>query len=266
MRPGAAAICEGTVVHRRRLPVEHTFSYPITCIWLDPDAPEELTAPHPLWSHRWPSLARFRRADYGSGEGRLGAGVLDELGAVLGRRPSGPVRMLTQPRMWGWLFNPITVYVVWDSMTPHSEDDRLVGAVLEVTNTPWKERHRYVTSLAPHDGLQGPSFEATIPKVLHVSPFLDEEFEYRMQISGGASGSSLELAIDVARPGEAIPVLETGLRLALTPATRSSLGRALWRHPLPTHRVSFGIHRQALALWRRGVSFVPHPRRLARTP
>jgi DUF1365 family protein len=45
------------------------------------------------------------------------------------------------------------------------------------------------------------------------------------------------------------------------PADRRSLGRVLWRYPLMTMRVSWGIYRQALALRRKGVPFHPHPDR-----
>ena len=103
-----------------------------------PDDPAALCPHHPLWSATRMSPARFRRRDYGDARtGSLGERVRDELAPLLGRRPAGEVRMLTQVRRWGWLFNPITVYLVWDA------DPQLpVGAVLEVTNTPWKERHR----------------------------------------------------------------------------------------------------------------------------
>ena len=52
---------------------------------------------------------------YGDGSARsLGEQVGDALADVLGARPTGPVRMLSQWRRWGWLFNPITVFVAWD--------------------------------------------------------------------------------------------------------------------------------------------------------
>ena len=167
MNPGPAAICEGTVLHRRLTPVRHEFSYPVSYVWLDPDAPDNLCRHHPLWSATRPAPARFRRSDYGDGSVRsLATQVRADLADTLGYGPDGPVRMLTQVRRWGWLFNPITVFLAWDS-----EADDPVGAVLEVTNTPWKERHRYPVELRPN----GPgSVTARTPKALHVSPFLDE--------------------------------------------------------------------------------------------
>ena len=143
VRPGVPAVCAGHVAHRRLLPEVHEFRYPVSYVWLDPDAPGDLCRHHPLWSATHPSPARFRSLDYGDGSTvSLGDQVRDELCHALGRRPAGQVRMLTQLRRWGWLFNPITLYVAWDS-----DDVTPAGAVLEVTNTPWKERHRYAVAL-----------------------------------------------------------------------------------------------------------------------
>jgi len=253
LRAGEPAICTGTVFHRRLTPVEHAFSSVVSYVWLDPDRPEHLTSHHPLWSHRHHAPARFRASDYGDGTTvGLGDQVREAVGAVLGRRPDGPIRMLTQVRRWGWLFNPITVYVVWELGV-----DDPVAVALEVTNTPWKERHRYVAPLAA-DGT------ARVAKVMHVSPFLDERFDYLVRLGG--DDSSVALGIEVVRPGESDPVLTVGLSLDRRPVSRRVIGRALWHPVLPTHRVSFGIHRQAATLWRRGVRVVPHPHRRASRP
>lgn len=267
MRPGAAALCPGTVRHRRTRPQVHAFEEPVAYVWLDPDRPDEITDRHPLWSSRRPAPVRFRRRDYGPPDdaSSLGDQVRTELERVTGRRPDGPVRMLTQLRTWGWLFNPITVYVAWDRDDP----DRPVGAVLEVTSTPWKQRVRYATAL--ETAVDG-ALTATVDKVMHVSPFLDEDAVYDLRIlNGGRPGSgpdSLRIAIDV-RPGDgseqppADPILCTALEVDRVPATRRAMTRRLRR--FPTHRVSIGIHREAARLWAKRVPFVPHPSKRAMT-
>jgi DUF1365 family protein len=255
MTPGAPALCEGTVWHRRLSPVEHRFEQPVTFVWLDPDAPEELTSRHPCWSHRRPAPARFRRTDYGDGSKRpLSWFVRDVVEGELGFRPTGPIRMLTQIRRWGWLFNPITVYVVWDR-----DPERPAAVVLEVTNTPWHERHHYAAALVQRPDDLG-RYRARVTKVMHVSPFLDEEFEYEVELVTETGGRLVALAIDVVRPGTLETVLMTGLSIDPRAVTRRALGRSL-RSRVPTHRVSAGIYIQAMRLWRRGVVFVPHPSR-----
>lgn len=254
LRPGGPAVCEGSVWHRRSRPSVHEFTYDVAYVWFDPDHPDELCRAHPLWSARRPAPARFRRRDYGATPSRsLAEAARDDLAAVLGRRPAGPVRMLTQIRCWGWLFNPITVYVVWDEPGDAAGPADPVAAVLEVTNTPWKERHRYAIALRR----EGDALVATTDKRLHVSPFLDEHHRYDVRVR--ADGASLELAIDVVPRAGDEPVVETRLAVVRRSPDRAVLSAALRRPVAPTHRVSVGIHWQALRLWLRRVPFVPHP-------
>lgn len=261
MKPGEPAICQGEVFHRRRSPRRHEFRYRVSYVWLDPDAPEELCDKHPLWSSRRRAPARFRSRDYGNGSaGSLGNGVRDELTAVIGHRPAGAVRMLTQVRRWGWMFNPITVYLAWDAdpRTP-------VGAVLEVTNTPWKERVRYPVRLTHTDnGAGSGSFTARVPKTLHVSPFLDEEHDYLIALRD--DDLAVDLSIDVVPHAADEPIVRTHLTVERLTATRANLRRALFTELAPSHRISLGIHVQALRLWLRRVPIVTHPAKRRRNP
>lgn len=257
--PGGPAVARGTVWHRRNHPTSHAFSYPVTHAWIDPDRPDELCAAHPLWSATRPAPIRFRRTDYlDGGVGPIGPAVRSLVAPALGHEPAGPVRMLTQLRTWGWLFNPITIYLVWDGpQEPVADAD---AAVLEVTNTPWKERHHYPLALLPTDG----RLTATFDKALHVSPFLDGGYVYSLSIESGpgAAGRRVAVAIDVARPSApSDPIVETRLAVELRSATRAELGRALRTNPIPTHRVSLGIHTQAARLAAKRVPFIPHPSR-----
>ncbi len=251
------SICTGEVFHRREHPTVHEFTYPVSYLLFDPDQPGAVADAHPLWSSSRPAPARFRTSDYGDGTSRsLGEQTRADLTPVLGIRPTGPVRMLTQWRRWGWMFNPISVVLVWH------DDASPVGAVLEVTNTPWKERHRYPTPLTA--GTDG-GLTATIDKVLHVSPFLDEAYRYDVSLRHHGTGEhgTITFGIGVAAAATGVRVLTTEMRLQHAPADRRALGDALRRGGLPTHRVSAGIHTQAARLWRAGVPFVPHPRRRA---
>jgi len=251
VRAGAPAVCPGSVRHLRTQPAEHGFCYPLSYVWIDPDDPGALCAAHPFWSASRPAPARFRRGDYGTrSTGSLSDGVRAELEPVLGRRPVGAVRMLTQIRRWGWLFNPITVYVVW-----HVDPERPVGVVLEVTNTPWKERHRYAVALGTPD--PDGWMAAQTDKELHVSPFLDERYRYDVGLRG--IGDRIEVRLDVVGHGSCDPTIRTSMQVERHTATRAALSRSLRTNPFPTHRVSLGIHVEALRLWLKRVPFVPHP-------
>ncbi len=259
---GHATIGLGHIWHRRNRPTVNEFSYRVNQIWIDPDRPGDLFDGHQLWSHDRRRPIRFKREDYGQDPTcPLGSTVADLLAESPVGRPGGPIRMLTQPRTWGWLFNPITIYLAWDS-----PNDDPVGAVLEVTNTPWKERLSYAVALDRADGADG-GLEARFAKELHVSPFLERHYHYRLMIAqdGETAGTrNLSVSIDVVEPdaerGDP-PVVETTLAVELGRPNRRTMTAALYRNPLPTHRVSLGIHLQAARLLRKRVPFVPHQRK-----
>jgi len=239
-------------MHRRVVPEPHHFVPRISQVWIDPDNPAQLCDLHPAWSHTHPAPARFRRSDYGARPtGSLAEGARRDLGEILARTPEGPVRM-SQVRRWGWLFNPITFFFVWD---PPSEPEVTVGSpvgvVLEVTNTPWKERMRYPLILDQVD--QG--LTARFDKAMHVSPFLGMDHHY--QITVRDHGHALAVTLDVVDLDDH-RILQTQLRLRRRRATRRLLGASIRSEPFPTHRVSAGIHRQAVRLWAKGVPVVAH--------
>ena len=256
MIPGPPALCEGTVVHRRAAPATHRFTSPVSQVWFDPDEPSRLCGLHPAWSHRRPALVRYRRGDYGVREsGSLADEAREDIGRVLGQVPQGPVRMLSQLRRWGWLLNPITFFFVWDlASRDDSADLAPVGVVLEVTNTPWKERTRYPLVLER----SGSRLVADFDKTMHVSPFLGLGHRYRLSVAD--RDNEIAVDIDVLEPSGSV-ILHTALRTGRSTATRALLGRSLRTRPFPTHRVSAGIHAQAARLWAKRVPIVPHPKK-----
>lgn len=239
-----SAIYEGTVVHHRRAPIDHRFSYRIVLPFVDLEELDRLCQLHPLWSAERPNAVSFRRRDYlPDRPGPLAVAARELVEERLGHRPTGPVAMLAHPRTWGWLFNPIALYYCFDP-----EGTRVEALVAEVTNTPWHERHVYVV---------GEPGGHRFAKVLHVSPFFDMEMDYELRYS--EPGDHLTVSMKTVKDDETL--FDARLRLNRHEADRHTLGRLIWSHRLMTTRVSVGIYRQALALWRAGAPFVPHPRR-----
>jgi len=135
-----SGIYEGRVQHRRYAPLPHVFRYPLYLLYLDLAELDQVFRRRWLWStHLW-TLARFRRADhFGDPNRSLDSAVRDLVESRTGRRPMGPVRLLTQLRHLGFLMNPVSFYYCFDTA-----DQKVEWVVAEVTNTPWGEQHCYV--------------------------------------------------------------------------------------------------------------------------
>lgn len=241
-----AVVYEGTAHHARPGPVPRSFAPRLFLAYVDVDALPGALDGLPGWSARHRAPVHFRAEDFFTGDGRpLGGGIRDLVQQRLGRRPDGPVCLLTQLRTWGYVFNPLTVYYCWDR-SGHALD----VVVLEVTNTPWGERHWYV-----FDARSSRSADTTA-KSMYVSPFLPMDARYH--VSWSPPGDRLALDIRVERAGETI--FAAGLAMRRAALTRRSAVGLLVRYPVLPLRGVVGIYRRALALWLRRVPVHRHPR------
>lgn len=243
-----SALYEGVLHHARIGTPSHAFTSRVLMAWLDlAELPEALGA-HPLWSARRWAPVRFKRSDYhGDPSTPLDVAVRDTVERELGRRPSGPVRMLAHLRTWGWAFNPIAFYVVFSP--DGTEVDTMVA---EVTNTPWHERHAYVMPVHAGEVVEPVRF----PKALHVSPFMDLDLDHSLAFTRPGA-PSWTIRMDDWRGDDR--TFAATLALRRLPLDRPTMGRALRQHPLPAQRVSAGIYRQALKLRLKGAPFRTHP-------
>jgi hypothetical protein len=245
-----SALYSGRLSHHRRRPAPHGFDYDICYAWLDLAELDVVFRGRWLWSTRRPALAWLRRADYlGDPAVPLDAAVRDRVEAETGRRPAGPVRLLTHLRTWGHCFNPVSFYYCYEP------DGRAIETVVaEITNTPWGERHAYV--LAARAGARdGDALRFRFGKRFHVSPFMPMDQDYDWAFT--EPGATLGVRMVSRRDGER--VFDATLALERREINGPSLAWVLARHPFATVNMLRRIYWQALRLRLKRIPFHAHP-------
>ncbi|MDY0021965.1 DUF1365 family protein, partial [Arenimonas caeni] len=106
-----SAIYEGWVRHRRFAPVQNAFRYRVFQLYVDLAELDQVFAGRWFWSLDRPNLAQLRRRDYyGDPALPLDTAVRDRVQETLGKRPTGPIRLLTHGRYFGKTMNPVSFY------------------------------------------------------------------------------------------------------------------------------------------------------------
>jgi uncharacterized protein len=259
----ASAVYEGWVRHRRFEPVEHEFRYPLFLMYLDLAELPEALDPYPFFSARRRALARFRREDFvGDPALPLDECVREEVAAVTGARPAGPVRLLAGLRYFGHSFNPVSFYYCFDGA-----GERVDAVVADVRNIPWGEGHPYVLSRGKRSGtVLGDELE----KTFHVSPLMgmDQTYAFRATEPGDRLVAHIE-----SRPRESARdrdirgltrthqprTFDATLSLRRRELSRGTLTRLLARYPAMSLQVVAKIYAQSLRLKLKGAKYHPHP-------
>jgi DUF1365 family protein len=237
-----SALYEGHVVHDRRTEHRNLFRYSVYMWLVDLDELAELDRRLWAFGHDRRGLTTIRSRDHLGDPRRT---IKENLLAYLAARgvdlEGGHVSLLTNARVLGYVFNPLSVYYC------HGPDGGLRCVVAEVHNT-YGQRHCYL--LEP-----GERGQVETGKEFYVSPFLTVDGRYRMTLA--APGERLSVQMALHQGGQRVFAASlTGRR---RPVTNAAVARMLVRHPLMTARVTSLIHVQGIKLALRGVARVPRP-------
>ena len=173
----------------------------------------------------------------------------DLVEAHTGRRPRGNIFLLTHLRYFGYVFNPISVYYCYDG------NGNLTDLVLEVTNTPWGERHWYVLPDSTNCAADPRRRRHDMTKAMHVSPFMPMNMSYRLR----ANVPDQRLSLGLCNWGGGRAVFRADLALERRPFNPATLNLMLVKFPFLTLRVTMAIHWQALRLWLKKTPLFTHP-------
>jgi DUF1365 family protein len=237
----------GSVMHRRLRPRPHLLRYRVFWMLLDLDEIASLPNSLRLFSHNRFNALSFFDSDHGDGSTRaLRAQVESHLTAAGIAPDGGAIRLLCMPRVFGYGFNPISVYFCYQ------RDGSLAAILYEVHNT-FGERHSYLIPINNFAG--GAVIEQRCRKVLYVSPFMDMDMSYAFRVA--APQEQVSVAIRTSdRDG---PLLIAALSANRVSLTNGTLLRALATHPLLTLKVIGAIHWHALRMLLKGFRLRPRP-------
>jgi len=244
--PSAAiALYVGSVMHARLKPVGHRFSYSVYSMLVDIDRMDEPTGLSPWFAFNRFAPLSVHAADHGPGDGSPLRPHIDRLLAEKGVTRPARVLMLCYPRLFGYVFDPITVYFAYD------EDGDLTALLYEVRNT-FGGRHTYVAPV--RDGEASPAgIEQQANKVFYVSPFIEMDETYRFRVLPPGAAVRIRI-LEGDRDG---PTLAATFAGRVRAATRASLAWAFVSIPMMSLKVVAGIHFEALRLWLKRVPLVP---------
>lgn len=232
----------GEVMHQRLRPVRHRLSYRVGQGLFDLDELPALDRRLRLFGHNRAAPISFHDRDHGDGSGDLRGWALRELAKAGVVADWGALRILCMPRVFGFVFNPLSVWFC------HDRAGQLRALLYEVNNT-FGERHVYAIE-AGGDGCQ---IRQACDKAFYVSPFLGMDMRYRFRIAPPAEAALV--AISVHDPeGPVLAARFAGRRRRLSDGSIAALLLGL---PFMTLKVVAAIHWEALRLWLKGVPFVP---------
>ena len=228
------ALYRTRITHLRRAPVHHYFEHSGYSWYVDLDAIPQL----PRWLR---PLARFDARDHL--DGGPNDSLRQRIDAFLSQRDidlhGGTITALMQARVFGYVFNPLSLY--WC----HDADGVLRHIVAEVHNT-YGERHAY---LLPPDHVR----PAMVLKKLYVSPFNAVDGYYLVRAP--KPDDALDVTISLHRDNQ--PAFVATLRGTRRRASIGEILRLQLTAPLAPLMGSLGIRVQGITLWLRRVPVVP---------
>lgn len=252
------SLYKGRVFHRRFNPKTHTLSYQVFSTFVDLDDLESLADKTILFSYnRW-NVFSLHDKDFGSG-----VALRDQVTEHLRHADidEKPVRvcLLCYPRLFGYAFNPLSVFYCYNSV------NEITAVIYEVHNT-FGEQHVYALRTErkhrerknEYSSQTGSacSIQQECKKAMYVSPFNPPEMRYKFTLNEPAKQIKIgiqvyaerELTMTAAFAGKQCNFDDKNLALLLI------------RHPFMTLKVVFGIHWEAFRLWMKRVpwfSFEP---------
>ena len=237
-----SCIYNGNVIHKRCKPKEHFFKYSVFSLFIDLAELNEIEKKINFFSYNKFNLISFFDIDHGPRDGSsLEDWVKQNLITIGISNKSVKIRLLCYPRIFGYVFNPLSIFFIYD------ENDQLISILYEVKNT-FGEQHTYVFKTEKGKNL----IENNCNKKFHVSPFIEMDCKYFFKIL--LPENKLSVIINQNDDtGKLLYASQDGIKKKLN---NKNLIISYITHPLMTFKIISAIHFEALRLWLKGIKFI----------
>jgi len=132
----SSCIYNGNVIHKRFKPKEHFFKYKVFSLFIDLSELNELNDKLKFFSLNKFNLISFYEKDHGDRDGSsLFEWVKKNLINNEISTDNIKVKLLCFPRIFGYVFNPLSIFFVYD------RNNNLISILYEVKNTFGEQQH-----------------------------------------------------------------------------------------------------------------------------
>jgi len=227
-------------MHHRFRPKRHRFVYSVASVLIDLDELTQLDSSLRFFSiNRW-NLFSFYNKDHGNGSDQPVSAQIRDILAQHNLKSFGKsVKLLCYPRMFGYVFNPLSVFYCYN-------DQQHLGAIVYEVNNTFGERHSYLIKTADSETRH---IRQNAEKEFYVSPFMPMKAPYQFRMLAPQERVSVCIR-QTDDEGSLLHAVFSGSRTTLND---KSLFKMLVKYPLMTVKVIAGIHWEALRLWIKGV-------------
>ena len=235
-------IYTGNVVHKRFKPKIHFFKYKVFSLLIDLSEIHLLDKDLKIFSYNKFNIISFYDKDHGPRDGSsVKNWVIDNLKKNNIDTNNIQIKLLCYPRIFGYVFNPLSVFYVYD------KNLNLISILYEVKNT-FGEQHTYVFKSDINNNL----VQHMCKKKFHVSPFIEMDCVYFFRLL--KPGNKISVIIDQNdKEGKILYASQDGVKSEITNA---NLTKSYLKHPLMTFKIILAIHFEAFKLWSKGIKFI----------
>ena len=238
----SSCIYNGKVIHKRFKPKEHFFKYKVFSLLLDLSELSLLDKELKIFSYNKFNILSFYDVDHGPRDGTsLISWVKENLNNNNINSNEIKIKLLCYPRVWGYIFNPLSIFFVYD------KNSKLISILYEVKNT-FGEQHTYVFKIDKDNQL----FEHSCKKKFHVSPFIEMDCLYYFKILKPTDKLSVVINQND-DSGKLLFASQDGLKNELN---NKNLMISYISNPLMSFKIIGAIHFEAFKLWIKGIKYV----------